>query len=256
MSGSSDIWIEVKSPAKAAKEGGMHSLFTQRFEQGVEQIKESLYKKRGIKQQQKVAERIGRLKEKYSSTHKRYDIDITVNDKRIVTNIQWTQIPKERSKEGCYLLRTTLNQNEKATQWAVYNVIREVKAPFRVLKTDLDLRPIYHKTDDAAMAHLHLGLLAYWVVNTIRYQLKQKGFNNEWRDIVRIMNTQKIVTTTMKNQWEQQIQIRQCSEPSQAVAHFYQLMGYKPRPFTRKKAVVPPAELKKNEIPDLQCPPP
>ena len=25
------------------------------------------------------------------------------------------------------------------------------------------------------MAHLHLGLLAYWVVNTIRYQLKAKG---------------------------------------------------------------------------------
>lgn len=24
------------------------------------------------------------------------------------------------------------------------------------------------------MAHLHLGLLAYWVVNTIRYQLKAK----------------------------------------------------------------------------------
>ena len=55
------------------------------------------------------------------------------------------------------------------------------------------------------MAHLHLGLLAYWVVNTIRHQLKQKGIKNEWRDIVRIMNTQKVVTTTMKNDCEQQI---------------------------------------------------
>ena len=43
--------------------------------------------------------------------------------------------------------------------------------------------------------HLHLGLLFYRVVNTVRYQLKQKGINNGWREMVRIMNTQKAVTT-------------------------------------------------------------
>ena len=52
-----------------------------------------------------------------------------------------------------------------------YNIIREIEYSIRTLKTDLDLRPIYPKKDDATMAHLHLGLLAYWVVNTIRYQL-------------------------------------------------------------------------------------
>jgi hypothetical protein len=41
------------------------------------------------------------------------------------------------------------------------------------------------------MAHLHLGLLAYLVVNTIRYQLKKEGIHSRWREIVRTMNTQK-----------------------------------------------------------------
>ncbi|MEO8765408.1 MAG: hypothetical protein ABI416_14015 [Ginsengibacter sp.] len=86
-----------------------------------------------------------------------------------------------------------------------------------VLKTDLDLRPIYHKKDTAAMAHLHLGLLVYWVVNTIRHQLKQKGINNQWRDIVRIMNTQKNCNHYNGNSYDQQIIIRQCSEPTQQV---------------------------------------
>ncbi len=67
-----------------------------------------------------------------------------------------------------YLLRTNLNEKEEQTQWKIYNTIREIEYTFRVLKTGLDLRPIYHKTDVASMAHLHLGLLAYWVVNTIR----------------------------------------------------------------------------------------
>lgn len=84
------------------------------------------------------------------------------------------------------------------------------------------------------MAHLHLGLLAYWIVNTIRYQLKLKGIPNEWRDIVRIMNTQKLVTTTMVTQYDEEIIIRQCSEPTPEVAKIYGALKYKLRPFTRK----------------------
>ena len=97
------------------------------------------------------------------------------------------------------------------------------------------------------MAHHHLGLLAYWVVNTIRHQLKQKGINNEWSDIVRIMNTQKIVTTTMDNEYEQQIVIRQCSETTEQVNKIYTALKYKLKPFTRRKSVVPLAEVKKTE---------
>ena len=61
--------------------------------------------------------------------------------------------------------------------WKIYNTIREIENSFRTLKTDLDLRPIYHKSDKSAMAHLRLGILAYWLVNTIRHQLKAKQIN-------------------------------------------------------------------------------
>ncbi len=42
---------------------------------------------------------------------------------------------------------------------------------FRVLKTDLDLRAICHQKDENTMPHLRQGLLAYWLVNTVRHQL-------------------------------------------------------------------------------------
>ena len=253
VEGNTDTWLRVHSQAKALKESGMNSRFSQRFEQGLSQIKESLDKKSGIKKQEKVWERIGRLKAKYQSIHKYYDIDTQANNKGAVTNIIWKQKPLEK-KEGYYLLRTTLDQKDEQVQWTIYNTIREIEATFRTLKTDLDLRPVYHKTDEASMAHLHLGLLAYWVVNTIRHQLKQKNIRNEWRDIVRIMNTQKIVTTTMENDHNQQIIIRQCSEPTDQVNKIYTALKYKPQPFSRKKSVVPLPEMKKNETlekPDL-----
>ena len=233
VEGNTDTWLRVHSQAKALKESAMNSRFSQRFEQGLWQIKESLAKKSGVKKQEKVWERIGRLKAKYQSIHKYYDIDTEANNKGTVTNIIWKQKPLEK-KEGYYLLRTTLDQKDEQVQWTIYNTIREIEATFRTLKTDLDLRPVYHKTDEASMAHLHLGLLAYWVVNTIRHQLKQKNITNEWRDIVRIMNTQKIVTTTMENEHNQQIIIRQCSEPTEQVDKIYTALKYKSQPFSRK----------------------
>ena len=53
------------------------------------------------------------------------------------------------------------------------------------------------------------------------------------------MNTQKLVTTTMQNQYRQTITLRQCSEPTQEVANIYEALKYKTRPYTRKKSVVP-----------------
>jgi hypothetical protein len=89
-------------------------------------------------------------------------------------------------------------QNEKV-QWQIYNVIREVESTFRVLKTDLDLRPIYHKTDQYTMAHLHLGILAYTLINTLRHQLKKNGYNAQWKEVVKVMNTHKAVSTSIQN---------------------------------------------------------
>ena len=123
---------------------------------------------------------------------------------------------------------------------------------FRVLKSDIDLRPIFHKTDDASMAHLHLGLLAYWIVSTIRYQLKLQDIHHDWSEIVRIMNSQKSVTTTVENDKGETIQIRQCSEPSEKVIQICHALKYASIPFTRKKSVWHTEGNLKNPKPDYQ----
>ena len=242
-----DHYLWVKSQAKALKENSMNGLFAQRFEEGIQRISEGINRKGGTKKVDKVYERIGRLKQKYPSVHKYYEITVTDNGEGTATGISCKHKTGEDpdKKAGVYFLRTSLDENDEKTLWLIYNIIREIEHTFRVLKTDLDLRPIYHKTDDAAMAHLHLGLLAYWLVSTIRYQLKQKGFTSSWREIVRIMNTQKCVTTSIENVKSQTISIRQCTEPNSKVKQIYDTMNYKYVPFWRKKSVVPPAEILK-----------
>ena len=249
-----DHYLWVKSHAKALKENSMNGLLSQRFEEGIQHINSGINTKSGTKKLEKVHERIGRLKQKYPSVHKHYDIAITDNGQGIATRVSCKhKTGEDTNKEaGIYFLRTSLNEKDEETLWTIYNVIREIEYTFRVLKTDLDLRPIYHKTDDASMAHLHLGILAYWLVSTIRYQLKQKGYNADWREIVRTMNTQKYVTTSVTNIKDEIISVRQCTEPSQQVKAIYDMLNYKYAPFVRKKSVVPPADFLKNYTPRYQ----
>jgi hypothetical protein len=254
---STDYYLKVESHSKELKERSMNEQFRSRFEAGLQKIADSLSKKGGVKQEDKVYERIGRVKQKYPSIQRYFDIEVEVKEdvkintkkeetlanqekKRIVTSIKWSikQDVDINARSGVYFLRTSLEGNSERVLWQLYNTIREIEATFRVLKTDLDLRPIYHKNDDSTMAHLHLGLLAYWVVNTIRHQLKKEGIHSGWREIVRTMNTQKVVTTLAQNVHDEVIMIRRCSEPTQAAKKLYDALKYKYAPFVKKKSVV------------------
>ncbi|MDA3892571.1 MAG: IS1634 family transposase [Salinivirgaceae bacterium] len=234
-----DAYFWVKSYTKALKEKGMSSKFAQGFEEGLRSIQNGISSKGGTKKLDKVWERIGRLKQKYPSTHQYYEITVKDNGKGITTELTYQEKTdvKADQKAGIYFLRTSLDIKDEKTIWTIYNAIREIEYTFRVLKTELDLRPIYHKTDQAAMAHLHLGLLAYWLVSTIRYQLKMKEINHDWREIVRIMNTQKVVTTTVESKQGATINIRQCSEPDEKTTIIYQKLKYNPIYLPRKKSV-------------------
>ena len=244
-----DQYLWVRSHAKALKEHSMNGLLAQRFEEGIQSIGEGIAKKGGTKKLNKVYERLGRLKQKYPSVHSYYEITINDDGHDTATGICFRHKTGEDPdrQAGIYFLRTSLKGNDETMLWSIYNTIREIEYTYRVLKTDLDLRPIYHKTDGAAMAHLHLGILAYWLVATIRYQLKQQDEHSDWREIVRTMNTQKCVTTSIVNIKNETISIRQCTEPTERVKRIYDILGYKHAPFVRRKSVVPPAEILKND---------
>ena len=244
-----DYYLEVKSDAKAAKESGMKNQFEKGFEEQLQKIQKSISSKGGIKKIDKVYERIGRAKEKYPSIHQYYNITVSVDEQaKQATGLEW-EINQERhqTKEdglGIYFLRTNLPVKDEVVIWNIYNTIREIENSFRTLKTDLDLRPIYHKSDKSAMAHLHLGILAYWLVNTIRHQLKAKQINSSWSEIVRIANTQKVITTTGQNALDREVSIRKCSVPNKKLQEILDILKLKHQPFRKRKSVVHKATLK------------
>ena len=256
-----DYYLEVKSPAKEKKEESMKLQFEKRFEEELQKIHTAIHSKGGTKKSDKVHQRIGRAKEKYPSVQQYYTIETTEDEKtKSVTEITWKKDEAKHDDKteslGIYFLRTNLNVKDEVIVWNIYNTIREIENVFRTLKTDLDLRPIYHKRDDAAMAHLHLGILAYWLVNTIRYQLKNNGINNRWTEIVRIGNTQKVITTSGTNTYDKTITIRKCSQPNENLKRIYDILKINNKPFIKRKSVVHKLELKKDESQQQRLLPP
>ena len=247
--GIDDSLLYVRSERKAVKELSMHENFTSHFVTGLNQILLRIQKKGGTKKVEKVWERIGRLKEKYSSAHRFFDIQVST-ESDIVKNLTWKRIiPSSRKAEGVYFLRTSIKEIDEVAFWNIYNTIREIESSFRTLKSDLEIRPIFHKSDENTMAHLFLAVLAYQMVNTIRYQLKTKGIHNDWSHIVRIMNTQKAATVTMQDKDDQKIYIRKCSKPEAKACEIYDALNYRHQPWI-KKSVLPEKQIPKTEPPE------
>ena len=256
-----DYFLEVASEDKYETANSMRSQFEQRFELELQKIAQSLQRKGGVKKAAKVHQRIGRARERYPSVQYYYDIEVTLSeDNTKATALSWSkneqQYAKKEAMLGIYFLRTSLLLEDEVMIWNIYNTIREIESSFRTLKTDLDLRPVYHKSDAGTMAHLHLGLLAYWIVNTVRCKLKAHGINSNWKEIVRIGNTQKIITTHGINTAGVVIGVRKCSEPNEQLKNIQSILLIKPKPFTKRKSVVHKPELKKTQALYLQASPP
>jgi transposase len=234
-----DMYLYVKSDMKAQKEQSMSNKLTKRFVQELENIKSSLSKKRGIKQEGAVNQRIGKLRQKYPSISKLYTIELKVDENKTVTDIIYEQ-SKQNKEAGVYFIRCSQKQLTEELIWEIYNILREIESTFRCLKTDLDIRPIYHQQDENTKAHIFVGIVAYQLVHAIRHVIKEKGINHSWRRIRNIMSSQTIVTARMKLENKDSLILRNPTRPNSEQANIYRALKFKQtNPKMRKKAVVP-----------------
>ena len=74
------------------------------------------------------------------------------------------KVKREQDLDGCYIVRTDVPEEAMSTQEVVsgYKSLGDVERAFRSLKTaHLEIRPVYHKTDERIKAHVFMCMLAY-----------------------------------------------------------------------------------------------
>ena len=77
-----------------------------------------------------------------------------------------------RRREGRYLLRSNLTNEDPAKLWTYYIQLTEVEQAFKELKGDLGIRPIYHQREDRIEAHIFVAFLAYCLQVTLKARLR------------------------------------------------------------------------------------
>ncbi|MBW1708167.1 MAG: transposase, partial [Deltaproteobacteria bacterium] len=170
-----ELELYCSSVDKQKKEESIKTKFQERFEAELVKARNALELPNGTKNYEKVIERVSRLKEEYKLVSHRYDITIQKDpESHKAKNIVWSR-KKVRKTSGVYCLRTNCNDLNEQEIWNIYTMLTDIEDAFRCMKSELGLRPIYHHIERRCDGHIFITLLAYHILHTIRFKLRQKA---------------------------------------------------------------------------------
>ncbi len=214
-----ETFILARSAERREKEKAIHERFQQRMEEGLQKLKAAMESGR-LRDESTAHRRLGRLQGKNSRAAKAFDVTIqrmtdettdthasddqTTNKARLnkddqkksknkakkkprlqITwqrNEQWAEWA--RLSEGCYLLRSNLNDIDAKTLWKHYIQLTEAEWAFRITKDELVLRPIWHHKEDRVKAHILVCFLAYAMWKTLAGWMRGSGLGDAPRSLL------------------------------------------------------------------------
>jgi transposase len=135
-----------------------------------------------LKKRDKILERVGRLKERYPKARGFVQINVTAT-KQPRLEWTWDQVKYRQAlaTDGVYLLRSNQPGWAAAEFWKTYIQLTIVERAFRVLKSELFLRPIWHHYSGRTRAHVFICVLAYVLWKTLDHLAKRAGLMTEIR---------------------------------------------------------------------------
>ena len=215
-----EVLLYCHSPAREEKDRAIDTAKASGLEAALAKLQAGLSKPKGKTGTHDVAtfmQRLGRAKQRFARAAQHYEITVTTDPEgKCVTAITWVKSIKPGSAAahpGVYCLRTTLVDQDNATLWRTYIMLTELESVFRSLKTDLGLRPVFHRIDRRVEGHLFISVLAYHFVHTLRVQLKAQGVNDSWNTLRQALATQRRVTVTLQRRDGRTVHVRKATRP-------------------------------------------
>jgi len=200
-----ETFLLVRSVERREKERAMHERFSRRIEEGLERLARRLRQARRPLDPRRLERQVGRLLALHSRAAGRYVIEL-VPDLSLLAGgrLEWTARPEwedwARWSEGCYVLRTNIPDWSSEDLWRTSIQLTDAEAAFRIQKSELALRPIWHQRADRVQAHILVCLLAYVLWKTLEQWQRRAGLGQSPRTILqelhRIQSADVILPTT------------------------------------------------------------
>jgi transposase len=184
-----ETFVLCRSVDRREKEKAMHERFALRIEQSLRTLAARIERARQPVDRGTLERQIGRLLERNTRAAGRYTIDL-VDDAtqpaglalRWAARAEWDEWA--RHSEGCYVLRTNITDWDAETLWRAYVQLTDAEAAFRIQKSELSIRPIWHQRTDRVQAHIFVCFLAYVLWKTLEQWQSRAGLGNSPRTIL------------------------------------------------------------------------
>lgn len=197
--------VLIRSVERREKERAMHQRFAQRIEAGLTTLTHRLAHARRPLARGPIERQLGRLLARNPRAASRYLIEL-VPDAALPSGLRlaWSARSEwddwARQSEGCYVLRTNIADWSPEDLWRTYIQLTEAEAAFRIQKSELGIRPIWHQREDRVKAHILVCFLAYVLWKTLEQWHHRAGLGRSPRTIPeelgRIQSTDIVLPTT------------------------------------------------------------
>ena len=187
-----ETFLLCRSEDRREKELAMHARFIERIETGLTSLGRRIDQSKKSLKKGTVERQIGRLLQRNSRAAGRYTIELVDDPTRKAGfRLEWSACSEwddwARCSEGTYILRTNVADWTPQELWRTYIQLTDAEAAFRIQKSDLSLRPVWHQKPERIKAHIFVCFLAYALWKVLEQWQMRAGLGRSPRTILEEM---------------------------------------------------------------------
>ena len=231
--GRAEQFVLCRSAARRAKEAAMIQLARQRLRAQLDKAHAAL-QKRPARDPGRIERRIGRWLGRFPAAERLLEVVVERNAQGQASGLQITE-RAERSAcaaaaHGAYLLRTNCLEQDPAQLWRWYMQLSQAEDAFRISKSDLNLRPVFHRKTERVEAHLLVCFLTLALWRTLEQWMRGKGLGNCARQLVKEMATVRSLDVVLpvkepESEQTREMRLRVAARPDRPVAELLVRLG-------------------------------
>ena len=218
-----ELIVLCTSEERVAKDRAIREKQEQRFLADLDRLQQRIEKGR-LKREIAIGEAIGRLKERYPRVARYHTIAWDAITRKLAHEPNADKKAKAELLDGGYLLRTDRTDLSAREAWLMYMTLTRAENAFRMIKTPLAERPIFHHLEHRVETHIFLCVLAYHLLVAIETTLLNHGVHTSWATVRQTLATHQVATIVLPTDGGKLLRIRKGMTPEPAHLELYRLL--------------------------------
>jgi transposase len=223
-------FILCRSEGRKEKERAMLERQLGRLDEQLRKIKAAIASGR-LTDALQAAKRIGRWSGRYSKAERLIDVELIQDASGSLVDLKIERRMKRadwaEKTAGCYLLRTNLAEENPKKLWKAYMQLVQAEKAFRLSKSDLGMRPVFHQEEHRVQAHIFVCFLALAMYKSLELWMDSKGLGNSPAKLLEEFREIRSMDIIMPVKDRNPVRLRIVAKPDEHVRVLLQKLGIK-----------------------------